>query len=68
MLAKTGFAKRYAEKMRPELERLMERHLGHPLKMICRQETEVKMEDNDSRMESLAQIASETLGIPVEVE
>ena len=68
VLAKTGFAKRYAEKMRPELERLMERHLGHPLKMICRQETEVKMEDNDSRMESLAQIASETLGIPVEVE
>ena len=68
VLAKTGFAQRYAEKMRPDLERLMERHLGRHLKMVCRQEAEEIRNDGDSEMEALARMASETLGIHVEIE
>jgi len=68
VLAKTGFAQRYAEKMRPDLERLMERHLGRHLKMACRQETEEVRNDADSEIEALAKMASETLGIHVEIE
>ncbi len=68
VLAKTGFAQRYAEKMKPELERLMERHLGRHLKMVCRQEAEEVRNGGDSEMEALAKMASETLGIHVEIE
>ena len=68
VLAKTGFAQRYAEKMRPDLERLMERHVGRHLKMVCRQEAEEVRNDADSEMEALAKMASETLGIHVEIE
>ena len=68
VLAKTGFAQRYAEKMRPDLERLMERHLGRHLKMVCRQETDEIRNDGESDMEALAKMASETLGIHVEIE
>ena len=59
---------RYAEKMRPDLERLMERHVGRHLKMVCRQEAEEVRNDADSEMEALAKMASETLGIHVEIE
>lgn len=68
VLAKTGFAQRYAEKMKPELERLMERHLGRHVKMVCRQEAEEVKNGGDSEMEALAKMASETLGIHVEIE
>lgn len=68
VLAKTGFAQRYTEKMRPDLERLMERHVGRHLKMVCRQEAEEIRNDGDSEMEALAKMASETLGIHVEIE
>ena len=68
VLAKTGFAQRYAEKMRPDLERLMEHHLGRHLKMVCRQEADEVRNDGDSEMEALAKMASETLGIHVEIE
>ena len=68
VLAKTGFAQRYAEKMKPELERLMERHLGRHVKMVCRQEAEELRNGGDSDMEALAKMASETLGIHVEIE
>ncbi|MGN1413110.1 MAG: DNA polymerase III subunit gamma/tau [Anaerovoracaceae bacterium] len=68
VLAKTGFAQRYAEKMRPELERLMERHLGRHVKMICRRESEEQKQEADSQFENLAKMASETLGIHVEIE
>ncbi len=68
VLAKTGFAQRYAEKMRPDLERLMERHLGRHLKMVCRQEADEVRNDGDSEMEALAKMASEALGIHVEIE
>lgn len=68
VLAKTGFAQRYTEKMRPDLERLMERHVGRHLKMVCRQEAEEIRNDADSEMEALAKMASETLGIHVEIE
>ncbi len=68
VLAKTGFAQRYAEKMRPELEHLMERHLGRHLKMVCRRESEEQKQEADSQFENLAKMASETLGIHVEIE
>ncbi|MBR5489257.1 MAG: hypothetical protein IKV72_06085, partial [Firmicutes bacterium] len=68
VLAKTGFAQRYAEKMKPELERLMDRHLGRHVKMVCRQEAEEVRNGGDSEMEALAKMASETLGIHVEIE
>lgn len=68
VLAKTGFAQRYAEKMKPELERLMERHLGRHVKMVCRQEADEVRNSGDSEMEALAKMASETLGIHVEIE
>jgi len=68
VLAKTGFAQRYAEKMRPDLERLMERHLGRHLKMVCRREGEEVRNDGGSEMEALAKMASEALGIHVEIE
>ena len=68
VLAKTGFAQRYAEKMRPDLERLMERNLGRHLKRVCRQETEELRNDGENEMEALAKMASETLGIHVEIE
>ncbi|MGN0719523.1 MAG: DNA polymerase III subunit gamma/tau [Anaerovoracaceae bacterium] len=68
VLAKTGFAQRYAEKMRPELEHLMERHLGRHLKMVCRRESEEQKKEADSQFENLAKMASETLGIHVEIE
>ena len=68
VLAKTGFAQRYSEKMRPDLERLMERHLGRHLKMVCRQEAEEMRSDGDSELEALAKMASQTLGIHVEIE
>ena len=68
VLAKTGFAKRYAEKMQPDLERLMERHVGRHLKMVCKLETEEVHKSADSEMEALARMASETLGIHVEIE
>ncbi len=68
VLAKTGFAQRYAEKMRPELEHLMERHLGRHLKMICRRESEEQKQEADCQFENLAKMVGETLGIHVEIE
>ena len=53
---------------RVDLEKLMERHLGRHLKLVCHLESEdVKLAEEDE-MESLAKMASEALGIHVEIE
>ena len=46
----------------------MERHLGRHLKMVCRRESEEQKKEADSQFENLAKMASETLGIHVEIE
>ena len=46
----------------------MERHLGRHLKMVCRQEADEVRNSGEPDMEALAKMASETLGIHVEIE
>lgn len=67
VLAKTSFAKRYAEKMQSEIERLMAGHIGRNIRMVCRMEEEMA-QTRDEKLEELAKTASQTLGINVEIE
>ena len=68
VLAKNDFTRKYVEQKRVDLEKLMERHLGRHLKLVCHLESEdVKLAEEDE-MESLAKMASEALGIHVEIE
>lgn len=75
--AKTGFAKKYAEIQREQIERLMADKLGQHLQMVCRLESELEMSGNfdeaDSRKvedddRKLAEEASKILGIEVEID
>lgn len=65
---KNDFTRRYAEQKRTDLERLMERHLGRKLKLVCQTVQEETGVSADDDMKEMAKMASETLGIPVEIE
>ena len=83
VVAKTTFAKRFAEQKRGQLESIMERKLGRGLRMICVEEKdyhalqerqgmrEVCAADGsvpDPETEHLMQLAKDALGIEIEIE
>ena len=83
VVAKTSFAKRFAEQKRGQLESIMERKLGRGLRMICVEEKdyhalqerqgmrEVCAADGsvpDPETEHLMQLAKDALGIEIEIE
>ncbi|MBQ1959689.1 MAG: DNA polymerase III subunit gamma/tau [Firmicutes bacterium] len=74
VIAKTDFAKKFTEQKRDDLERIMSRKLGRPVRMLCYAEGEnipgqppaaAKKEEN---LEELAKQASDILGIDIEFE
>lgn len=66
----SSFTRRYVEQKRHELEKLMERHVGRPMKMICRLKEELQSEtpSGESETEKIAREAGELLGIDIEIE
>ncbi len=68
VVAKNDFTRRYVEQKREDLEKLMKRHLGRQLKMMCHIEKEETQQSKDEEMQKLAELASQTLGINVELE
>ena len=83
VVAKTSFAKRFAEQKRGQLESIMERKLGRGLRMICVEEKnyhalqerqgmrEACAADGsvpDPETEHLMQLAKDALGIEIEIE
>lgn len=83
VVAKTSFAKRFAEQKRGQLESIMERKLGRGLRMICVEEKDYHalqerqgMEETcaadgsvpDPETEHLMQLAKDALGIEIEIE
>ena len=73
VIAKTAFAKKFTEQKRDEIEKIMSRKLGRPVRMLCYAEGEnipgqpqaAKKEEN---LEELAKQASDILGIDIEFE
>ena len=78
LLAKTPFAKNFAENQRDLIEKIMKDKIGHHLQMVCCVESELEKErmmaeptiqqntaDEDAK---LAQQASEILGIDIEID
>ena len=78
LLAKTPFAKNFAENQRNLIEKIMKDKIGHHLQMVCCVESELEKErmmaepttkqntaDEDAK---LAQQASEILGIDIEID
>ena len=83
VVAKTSFAKRFAEQKRGQLESIMERKLGRGLRMICVEEKDYYalqerqgMDETcaadgsvpDPETEHLMQLAKDALGIEIEIE
>ena len=83
VVAKTSFAKRFAEQTRGQLESIMERKLGRGLRMICVEEKDYHalqerqgMDETcaadgsvpDPETEHLMQLAKDALGIEIEIE
>lgn len=83
VVAKTSFAKRFAEQKRGQLESIMERKLGRGLRMICVEEKDYHalqerqgMDEAcaadgsvpDPETEHLMQLAKDALGIEIEIE
>ena len=83
VVAKTTFAKRFAEQKRGQLESIMERKLGRGLRMICVEEKDYhalqerqSMDETcaadgsvpDPETEHLMQLAKDALGIEIEIE
>ena len=83
VVAKTSFAKRFAEQKRGQLESIMERKLGRGLRMICVEEKNYHalqerqgMDETcaadgsvpDPETEHLMQLAKDALGIEIEIE
>lgn len=83
VVAKTTFAKRFAEQKRGQLESIMERKLGRGLRMICVEEKDYHalqerqgMDETcaadgsvpDPETEHLMQLAKDALGIEIEIE
>lgn len=83
VVAKTSFAKRFAEQKRGQLESIMERKLGRGLRMICVEEKDYHalqerqgMDETcaadgsvpDPETEHLMQLAKDALGIEIEIE
>ncbi len=78
LLAKTPFAKSFAEKQRDLIEKIMKDKIGHHLQMVCCVESELEKErmmaepttqqDTADEDAKLAQQASEILGIDIEID
>ena len=80
VVARTAFAKRFAEQKRQQLEAIMEHKLGRSMRMLCVEEKEyqrLKAQNgsqdaaggaSDPQKEQLAQMAREALGIDIEIE
>ena len=84
VVARTSFAKRFAEQKRGQLESIMERKLGRGLRMICVEEKDYHalqerqgMDETcaadgsipeDPETEHLMQLAKDALGIEIEIE
>ena len=83
VVAKTSFAKRFAEQKRGQLESIMERKLGRGLRMICVEEKDYhalqerqSMDETcaadgsvpDPETEHLMPLAKDALGIEIEIE
>ena len=83
VVAKTSFAKRFAEQKRGQLESIMGRKLGRGLRMICVEEKDYHalqerqgMDETcaadgsvpDPETEHLMQLAKDALGIEIEIE
>ena len=83
VVAKTSFAKRFAEQKRGQLESIMARKLGRGLRMICVEEKDYHalqerqgMDETcaadgsvpDPETEHLMQLAKDALGIEIEIE
>lgn len=83
VVAKTTFAKRFAEQKRGQLESIMERKLGRGLRMICVEEKDYHALQErqgmreacaadgsvpDPETEHLMQLAKDALGIEIEIE
>lgn len=83
VVAKTTFAKRFAEQKRGQLESIMERKLGRGLRMICLEEKDYHALQErqgmreacaadgsvpDPETEHLMQLAKDALGIEIEIE
>ena len=73
VIAKTAFAKKFTEQKREDIEKIMARKLGRPVRMLCYAEGEnipgqpaaAKQEDD---LDALAKQASDILGIDIEFE
>ena len=81
VVARTAFAKRFAEQKRQQLEAIMAHKLGRSMRMLCVEEKEYqslqaqsgsqKQADGsagDPQKAQLAQMAREALGIDIEIE
>lgn len=69
VLANSSFTKRYAEQKKEELERLMERHTGRRLRMICKIKQDHKeCGEKQQSVEELAKEAESILGINIDIE
>ena len=73
VIAKTAFAKKFTEQKREDIEKIMARKLGRPVRMLCYAEGEnipgqpaVKKQEED--LDVLAKQASDILGIDIEFE
>lgn len=71
VVTNSSFTMRYVEQKRKEIEKLMEKRLGRPMKLKCfikgdePQEVEMPKDDNT---EQIAREASELLGIEIDIE
>lgn len=69
VLATSPFAKRYAEQKKEQIEGIMMRKVGRPLKMVCLSQGEkVPPEGKNEDTEDMAKKASEILGMDIEIE
>ncbi len=70
VVANSGFTGRYVEQKRQEIEKLMEKHTGRHLKLICRLQGELESAEpsEDKETERIAKEAEKLLGIDIEIE
>ena len=69
----SSFTKRFTEQKRQELEEMMSRRLGRPMRLICELRTdeaaaEEKKAEKDEQTARIAEKAKDILGIDIEIE
>lgn len=68
IVTNSSFTQKYVEQKRQQVEKLMEKQTGKPMKLICHLKEECQVHTKDENVEQIAKEAQTLLGIDIDIE